>query len=96
MQHRANFEEFLVFLVAFLVETNYLREATKFFQYFINTLGKKILKWKSGGKTNDDQGSVCVSFFIFFPIYQKIISPPGGGDSYSKKYTLLGQFKTGP
>ena len=55
-----------------------MREAPKFFQYFMKKLEeKKFLKWKSWGKI-DDQGSVNVFHFLFFHpfIFIKKSFPP--------------------
>ena len=67
-------------------------EALKYFNILKYKLGKKILKWKIGGKNYDQGGlSFCVLFFIiFYPFIKKTHSPPSrGGECYSSKYTLL-------
>ena len=58
-------------------------EALKYFNILKYKLGKKILKWKIGGKNYDQGGlSFCVLFFIiFYTFIKKTHSPPSRGGS---------------
>ena len=63
-----------------------MREVPKFVQYLMK--GEKILKWKSGKRNDDHQGSVSAFHFSSFPHVAKKTFPRGGGELFVK-YTPL-------